>query len=55
MKLAESFGARGMRVDKTADLPAAIQDAIAGERPTVVEMITPRLTPPYQLTPPSNP
>ena len=30
MKLAESFGARGMRVEKTADLPGAIQDAIAG-------------------------
>ena len=52
MKLAESFGARGMRVEKTADLPGAIQDAIAGERPTVVEMVTPRLAPPYQLTPP---
>ena len=52
LKLAESFGARGMRVDKTADLPTAIQDAIAGERPTVVEMVTPRLAPPYQLIPP---
>ena len=52
MQLAESFGARGIRVDKTEDLPAAIQDAIAGERPTVVEMVTPRLTPPYQLIPP---
>ena len=54
MQLAESFGARGIRVDKTADLPAAIQDAIAGERPTIVEMVTPRLTPPYQLTPPDR-
>ena len=54
MQLAESFGARGIRVDKTADLPAAIQAAIAGERPTIVEMVTPRLTPPYQLTPPDR-
>ena len=52
VQLAESFGARGIRVDKTEDLPGAIRDAIAGERPTIVEMITPRLTPPYQLTPP---
>ena len=52
IKLAESFGARGMRVDRTEDLASAIQDAIAGERPTVLEMVTPRLAPPYQLIPP---
>ena len=54
LQLAESFGARGIRVDNTADLPAAIQDAIAGQRPTIVEMATPRLTPPYQLPPPTH-
>jgi acetolactate synthase-1/2/3 large subunit len=53
--LAESFGARGMRVPDIADAPQAIRDAIAGNRPTVIEVETPpELDPPYYLQPPSR-
>ena len=53
--LAESFGARGIRVPDIADAPQAIRDAIAGERPTVVEVETPpELDPPYYLQPLSS-
>ena len=51
--LAESFGARGIRVPDIDDAPQAIRDAIAGERPTVIEVETPQeLDPPYYLQPP---
>ena len=53
VRFAESFGARGMRVEGAGGLSAAIKDAIDGRRPTVIDLMVPRLDPPYQLTPPS--
>ena len=53
VKLAESFGARGIQVPLFEDTPEAIRDAIAGGRPTVIEVELPaELDPPYYLQPP---
>ena len=55
VKLAESFGARGTKVAEPEDAPAAIKEAIAGDRPTVVEVEMPGdLDPPYYLRPPQR-
>ena len=52
IKLAESFGAQGSKVEKLEDVPAAIREAIAADRPTIIEVETPAdLDPPYQLRP----
>ena len=52
VQLAQSFGARGIRVEETEALPAAIEEAIAGQCPAVVEIVVPILDPPYQMVPP---
>jgi acetolactate synthase-1/2/3 large subunit len=52
--MAESFGAKGMHLTDVKDLPAAIEEAIASHRPTVIDVETPRLEPPYQMLPPSR-
>jgi acetolactate synthase-1/2/3 large subunit len=55
VKLAESFGARGIQVPQLEDTPEAIRDAIAGGRPTVIEVELPaELDPPYYLQPPRD-
>lgn len=53
VKLAESFGARGIRVAEMDNTPAAIKEAIAGDQPTIIEVETPAdLDPPFSLRPP---
>ena len=53
-RMAESFGAKGMRLDDVEGLPAAMEEAIAADRPTVIEVETPLIEPPYQMLPPSR-
>ena len=53
-QLAESFGALGMRVGDFQGLPEAVSEAIAADRPTVIEVETPPIDPPYQMLPPSR-
>ena len=38
--IARSFGCAGFRVDKPADIKAAVQEALRQEKPTVVDVIT---------------
>jgi acetolactate synthase-1/2/3 large subunit len=38
VKLAESFGAVGMRVQKTEDIPSMLKDAFAAGKPVVIEV-----------------
>ena len=54
VKLAESFGARGIRVERLEDISEAVQEAIGGQRPTVVEVEVAdgALAPPYYMTQP---
>jgi acetolactate synthase-1/2/3 large subunit len=47
VRLAESFGAYGERVDTTAEFPAALQRALAEPRPALLEL----RTDPAQITP----
>ena len=56
VRLAESFGARGIKVEGLDDFSASVQEAIAGDRPTVVEVEVPdkELDPPYYITPPGQ-
>jgi acetolactate synthase-1/2/3 large subunit len=37
VKLAEAFGAIGVRVEKTSDLPAILEEALSADRPVVIE------------------
>ena len=37
VKLAEAFGAVGLRVDKTSDLPATLEKALAVDGPVVID------------------
>lgn len=53
--LAEAFGARGVRVGGLDEAPAAVAAAIAeNDVPTVIEVPTETIAPPYGLTPPSD-
>ena len=53
VRLAESFGASGIKVERLDNFSAAVQEAIEGNRPTVVEVEVPDkgLDPPYYMTP----
>lgn len=52
VKLADSFGALGIKVDRLEDSPNAIETAIAANRPAVIEVeMPPDLDPPYYLNP----
>lgn len=52
VKLAESFGAHGIKVDTLEDSPQAISDGIKAGVPTVIEVEMPAdLDPPYYLRP----
>ena len=55
-RLAESFGARGIKVERLDELPGAVREAIKGNRPTVVEVEVPdkALDPPYYMTQPEG-
>jgi acetolactate synthase-1/2/3 large subunit len=53
--LAEAFGARGVRVGGLDEAPAAVAAAIAkNDGPTVIEVPTETIAPPYGLTPPGD-
>ena len=53
VQLAESFGASGIKVAHLDETGPAIKDAIADERPVVIEVpLPPELDPPYYLAPP---
>ena len=41
VKLAESFGARGIHVPDLEGIPAAVKDAVKGNKPTIVEVDVP--------------
>jgi acetolactate synthase-1/2/3 large subunit len=49
-QVAEAFGAKGMKVepDKVGE---ALEEAIAADRPTVIEVPMPTLAPPFQIPP----
>ena len=55
VRLAESFSARGVRVERLEDISEAVREAISGRRPTVVEVEVPdgALEPPYYMTQPT--
>lgn len=48
MKLAQAYGARGIRAEGAEALEAAIKDAIAGERPTLIEAPVPMMPTPFE-------
>lgn len=47
VRLAESFGARGRRVESSAELASAVADAIPTDAPTVIEAPCPDVVPPW--------
>ena len=48
MKLAEAYGARGMRADRLEDLSDLLQDAIAGNKPTLLEVPVGMMPTPFE-------
>lgn len=48
MKLAEAYGARGMRAEGPDQLEASIKDAIAGNRPTLIEVPVEMMPTPFE-------
>jgi acetolactate synthase-1/2/3 large subunit len=50
VQVAEAFGAKGMRVEPDG-LARALQEAIAANRPTLIEVPIPTLAPPFQIAP----
>ena len=48
MKLAEAYGARGMRAEGPDELESAIKDAIAGNRPTLIEVPVQMMPTPFE-------
>jgi len=48
MKLAEAYGARGMRADRLEDLSELLQDAIAGNKPTLLEVPVGMMPTPFE-------
>jgi acetolactate synthase-1/2/3 large subunit len=51
-RIAEAFGARGIRAEP-GELTKAVETALAGRRPAVIEVPIPTLPPPFQLPPPT--
>lgn len=39
-EIANAMGCKGIRVEKAADLPAALAEALSGKQPTVVDVVT---------------
>ncbi len=48
MKLAEAYGARGMRAEGPENLESSIRDAIAGNRPTLIEVPVEAMPTPFE-------
>jgi acetolactate synthase-1/2/3 large subunit len=54
VKLAESFGAKGVKVSDLGAVGSTIDEAIRASAPTVIEVVLPpELDPPYYLTQPT--
>jgi len=51
-KLAESYGALGIKISGHQELGPALRDALKAERPVVIEVPIPNLVPPFQISPP---
>ncbi|MBI4201113.1 MAG: hypothetical protein HY531_02340, partial [Chloroflexi bacterium] len=54
VKLARSFGARGIKAETLDEVPSAIKRALAAKKPTLVEVEMPDLDPLYELQPPKR-
>ena len=52
VKLAEAYGAQGIKLAGHRDLGPALRDALRAEAPVVIEVPLPNLTPPFQISPP---
>jgi acetolactate synthase-1/2/3 large subunit len=55
VKLAEAFGARGMRVDEKAELPGVFAEALADEGPVLVDVRVTREENCYPMIPAGAP
>ena len=50
-QLAESFGARGIKISGPEELGDTLRDALKSDRPVVIEVPMPVLDPPFQIPP----
>ena len=50
-RMAESFGAVGIKLSGPEDLRSALRDALKSEAPVVIDVPMPVLTPPFQIPP----
>ncbi len=53
-EVAEIFGAKGIKAE-AGQVDKALQEALGENRPTVIEVPIPTLTPPFQIPPISDP
>ena len=51
-KLAESYGAAGIKLSGHRDLGPALRDALKADGPVLIEVPIPNLVPPFQIPPP---
>ena len=51
-KLAESYGAEGIKLSGHKDLGPALRDALKADGPVLIEVPIPNLVPPFQIPPP---
>ena len=51
-KLAESYGAVGVKVPNHQELGPALRDALKANKPVLIEVPIPNLVPPFQIPPP---
>ena len=52
VKLAEAYGAQGVKLGSHKELGPALCEALKAEAPVVIEVPLPNLTPPFQVSPP---
>ena len=52
-QLAEVYGAMGIKLSSHQELGDALRTALKAERPVVIEVPIPNLTPPFQIAPPT--
>ena len=50
-RLAEVYGAVGIRIEDHRELGAALEEGLKAERPAVIEVPIPNLRPPFQTPP----
>ena len=53
-KLAETYGALGMKLGDHQELGDALRSALGANRPVIIEVPIPNQTPPFQITPPRS-